>query len=99
MSSAFDWESRALERHCSHCSRESPGEVYTGRDYLSALQRLKGDVAEWQGHKVEPFFWSDADLMHVHLCHECVEHLGLRQTEAAHATLVLRPHLNKDGVR
>ena len=94
-----DWETRALERNCSHCNRESPGEVYPGRDYLHALQRLKGDEAEWQGHKVEPFFWSDADLIHVRLCDDCAGRLGLGQAEAAHATLVLRPQLNKERVR
>jgi hypothetical protein len=99
MSSAIDWETGALERHCSHCSRESPGEVYSGRDYLSALQRLKGEAAELQGHKMEPFFWSDADLMHVRLCKECVAHLGLGRTGDAHATLVFRPQLKKERVR
>ena len=94
-----DWETRALERNCSHCSRESPGEVYSGRDYLHALQRLKGDEAEWQAHKVEPFFWSDADVMHVRLCDDCAGRLGLGRPEAAHATLVFRPRLHKERVR
>ena len=56
MSSDADWETRALERRCVHCNGESAGAVYSGRDYLRALQRLKGDEAEWQAHKVEPFF-------------------------------------------
>ncbi len=99
MSPDADWETRALERHCSHCSRESPGEVYSGLDYLRVLQRLKGDEAEWQAHKVEPFFWSDADMMHVRLCHDCAKRLGLGQAEAAHATLTLRPRLNKEVVK
>jgi hypothetical protein len=98
MSSAGSWESSALERHCSHCSGEAPGEVYPGRDYLSALQRLKGDEAEWQAHKVEPFFWSDAEMMHVRVCGDCAKCLGLGQAEAAHATLTLRPQLNKEKV-
>lgn len=81
MSSATDWDTRALERHCSHCSGESPGEVYSGRDYLRVLQRMRGDEAEWQAHKVEPFFWSDADMMHVRLCAACVSRLGLTRAE------------------
>ena len=79
MSSVGDWETTALERHCSHCSRESPGEVYAGRDYLRVLQRLRGDEAEWLAHKVEPFFWSDADMMHVRLCGDCVTALGIER--------------------
>ena len=80
MSSPLNWETRALERRCSHCSGESSGEVYPGRDYLRVLQRLKGDEAEWQAHKVEPFFWGDADMMHVRLCGECAGRLGLRES-------------------
>jgi hypothetical protein len=85
MSSDADWETGALERRCVHCSGESRGEVYSGREYLRVLQRLKGDEAERQAHKVEPFFWSDADLLRVRLCDECAEHLGLRKPEAGHA--------------
>ena len=99
MSSDADWETRALERHCSHCSRESAGGVYSGEAFLRALQRLKGDEAAWQAHKVEPFFWSDADMIHVRLCDDCAERIGLRPAEAAHAALVLRPHLKKDKVK
>ena len=79
MSSDVDWETQALERHCSHCSRESAAEVYAGGAYLRALHRLKGDEAEWQAHKVEPFFWSDADMIHVRLCDDCAERLGLKR--------------------
>ena len=77
MSSINDWENRALERHCSHCSRETQGTIYPGQDYLRLLQVMRGDEAEWLAHKVEPFFWSDADMMHVRLCDDCVAHLGL----------------------
>lgn len=84
MSTVDDWEERALERCCSHCCRESPGVVYEGRDYLRLLQALKGDQAAWQAHKVEPFFWSDADMIHVRLCDECASHL--RRNESADVT-------------
>ena len=83
MSSDADWETRALERHCSHYSRESPGAVYSGLDYLRVLQTLKGDEAEWQAHKVEPFFWSDAAMIHVRLCDACVSRLGIDKAAAA----------------
>ena len=82
MSSITDWESRALERRCSHCSRESPGTIYMGLDYLRVLQSLRGVEAEWQGHKVEPFFWSDADMIHVRLCDDCSTHLGIAEAAA-----------------
>lgn len=77
MSSAEEWQARALERRCTHCSRESQGLVYSGRDYLRVLQGLRGDEAERLGHRVEPFFWSDADMIHVRLCGDCVAHLGV----------------------
>jgi len=77
MTTIIDWESRALERRCSHCSRESPGTIYPGLDYLRVLQSLRGVEAEWQAHKVEPFFWSDADMIHVRLCDDCSSHLGI----------------------
>lgn len=77
MSSGGDWDSLALERRCVHCSLGSPCEVYSGSVYLRVLQRLKGGEAEWQAHKVEPFFWSDADMIHVRLCADCVAALGV----------------------
>lgn len=91
MSSDGECWVKALERSCVHCSREAPGEVYSGREYLRALQALRGDVAEWQAHKVEPFFWSDAEMMHVHLCDDCVNRLGIGSLETAYAPR-LRAH-------
>jgi hypothetical protein len=79
MSSAVDWEGLALERRCSQCSRETPGAVYAGRDYRRVLQGMEGDEAAWQAHKVEPFFWSDADIIHVRLCDDCAARLGLKE--------------------
>ena len=82
MSSINDWENQALERRCAHCSRGTPGTVYPGQDYLRVLQRMRGDEAAWLAHKVEPFFWSDAEMMHVRLCDDCVAHLGLERVAA-----------------
>lgn len=89
MSSVSDWEARALERRCSHCSRESPGKVYPGREYLRVLQVLRGDEAERLAHKVEPFFWSDADVIHVRLCEDCAARLGFGEAEASYASCSL----------
>jgi hypothetical protein len=82
MWSINDWENRALERRCSHCSRETQGTIYPGQDYLRLLQEMRGDEAEWLAHKVDPFFWSDADMLHVRLCDDCVAHLGLERVAA-----------------
>lgn len=78
-----DWETRAFERHCTHCSRETQGETYAGRDYLRRLESLRGDEAMRLARKVEPFFWSDADLMHVRLCDACATALGFIQAAGA----------------
>ena len=83
MSSVSEWESRAFERHCTHCSRESPGTAYSGRDYLRVLQGLRGDEALRLARKVEPFFWSDADMMSVRLCDDCIAALGINTAALA----------------
>lgn len=88
MSQVIDWENRALERRCSHCSRESPGTDYPGREYLRVLQRMRGDKAAWLAHKVEPFFWADADLIHVRLCDDCASRLGLNEAAQATSTAI-----------
>ncbi|HYY97905.1 MAG TPA: hypothetical protein VE642_04895 [Pyrinomonadaceae bacterium] len=88
MASVDDWQARALERHCTHCRRESEGKVYSGQDYLRALQGMRGDVAERLAHKVEPFFWSDADMIHVRLCDDCAARLRVGDAAASHATPV-----------
>ena len=91
MSSVCDWETGALERRCVHCSRESSGNVYSGQDYLRVLQGLRGDEAERLAHKVEPFFWSDADMVHVRLCDDCVASLGVEKVGAGAATSFAAP--------
>jgi hypothetical protein len=72
-----DWETRALERRCAHCRGESPGRVYSGQDYVRVLQGLRGDEALRLARLVGPFFWSDADMMHVRLCDDCRAALGI----------------------
>jgi len=91
MSSVNDWETGALERRCVHCSRESSGKVYSGRDYLRVLQGLRGDLAEKLAHKVEPFFWSDAEMMRVRLCDDCVASLGIETAGAGTALSFAAP--------
>ena len=77
VSSVSDWETRALERRCTHCSGESSGRLYSGRDYVRVLQGLRGDEALRLGRLVGPFFWSDADMMRVRLCDACTAALGI----------------------
>lgn len=85
MASVSDWETRALERRCVHCCRESQGTAYTGQDYLRGLQGLKGDEAVRLARLVGPFFWSDADMISVRLCDDCRARLGLRTVAAGSA--------------
>lgn len=88
MSQVIDWEDRANERRCSHCCRDSPGMNYPARDYLRVLQGKKGDEAAWLAHKVEPFFWEDAEMIHVRLCINCASRLGLNETTQATSTAI-----------
>ena len=88
MSRVIDGENRALERRCSHCSRESCGTAYPGREYLRVLQGMRGDEAAWLAHKVEPFFWADADMVHVRLCDDCASRLGLGKAAQAPPTAI-----------
>lgn len=86
--SANDWETKALERRCTHCNRESQGILYPGQEYIRVLQGLKGDEAAWLAHKVEPFFWADADMIHVRLCEDCASRLGLNEAAQATSTAI-----------
>ena len=81
MSSEAEWQARALERRCTHCSRDSQGTIYSGADYLRVLQGLRGDEAERLAHKVEPFFWSDASMIRVKLCRDCAARLRVDEVE------------------
>lgn len=90
MSSDDDWQARAFERRCTHCSRERQGKVYSGQDYLRGLQCMRGEEAEGLAHKVEPFFWSDADMIHVRLCDDCAARLRMDESMTSPAASVER---------
>lgn len=36
-----------------------------------------GAIVESGAHEVEPFFWSDAEMIHVRLCEDCAAHLHI----------------------
>ena len=72
-----NWDTQAHERRCAHCSGGSLGAFYAGGDYLRALQNLRGGEATRLARHVEPFFWSDAEVMHIKLCEGCAAELGL----------------------
>ena len=86
MATVSEWGARALERHCVHCSRETQGTAYAGRDYLRGLQLLRGGEAMSMARRVEPFFWSDADMISVRLCEDCRALLKLRAVAGGPAT-------------
>ena len=69
------------DRRCVHYAGGALAEPYTGEVYLRALQRLRGDEATRAARLVEPFFWSDAKVVRVWLCRECLTRLGLGQEE------------------
>jgi hypothetical protein len=71
------------ERHCVHHLKGEAGEAYGGKNYIAALQRLKGSEAVNAARQVEPFFWSDAPLMTVWLCGVCAGALGLSKKQTA----------------
>ncbi len=71
-------QERALrERECVHRPTGTPGSFYRGQEFVSALHRLRGDAAVNVARKVQPFFWSDADLLSVWLCADCSKEAGL----------------------
>jgi hypothetical protein len=74
-----DYERLMLERRCVHCDAEAQGGFYTGRTYLHALQKHRGEEAVRLARKVEPFFWGDADIIRVRLCGACAAELGLEE--------------------
>lgn len=75
------------ERECVHRPSGVPGSFYRGQEFVSALYRLRGDAAVKLARKVQPFFWSDADLLSVWLCADCSKDAGLahplRELDAA----------------
>lgn len=65
------------ERECLHRRPGLSGRFYRGDEFVSALYRLRGDAAMRVARKVQPFFWSDADLLSVWLCADCSGEVGL----------------------
>lgn len=67
------------ERECLHRAAGSVGTFYPGDQFISALQRLRGEAGLRMARKVQPFFWADAPLLSVWLCAECAVEAGLGQ--------------------
>ena len=67
----------AQERYCIHHRAQPPGNYYTGTEYVAALERLKGNAAMKAASNVEAFFWRDAAVINVWLCHGCADVVGL----------------------
>ena len=72
----------AQERHCIHYREQATGSYYSGKEYVDALQRLKGNAAMKAASKVEAFFWRDASVIKVWLCHQCAGAVALRTAPA-----------------
>ena len=72
-------------RECVHRANGAPGGFYAGATYVKHLQRLPSDAALRAAARVTPFFWADAAHIHVWLCQDCAEELGLpgRESDAA----------------
>ncbi|HEX7955642.1 MAG TPA: hypothetical protein VF508_01795 [Pyrinomonadaceae bacterium] len=72
-------------RECVHRAAGAPGGFYPGSAYVKQLQRLPSDAALRAAARVTPFFWADAAHIHVWLCRDCAEELGLagRESDAA----------------
>jgi hypothetical protein len=65
------------DRRCAHFAQGAPTRSLPGEVYLSALQRMRGTDAARAARNVEPFFWADAKVVRVWLCHECAQAVGL----------------------
>ena len=70
-------EQPARERQCVHRGENTPGRIYRGDSYVSALQRLRSSAAMKMASKVGAFFWSDAPRVRVWLCRDCAREVGL----------------------
>ena len=69
-------------RECIHRVAGVPGGFYEARTYVKQLQRLPSDAAVRAAARVTPFFWADAAHIHVWLCRDCAEELGLSERES-----------------
>lgn len=100
--SEADYERLMLERRCVHCDAEATGGLYTGRAYLLALLRHRGEEAVRLARKVEPFFWGDADIVRMRLCGACADELALGEPpqdesadDAAHSSEQAHAHARR----
>ena len=73
------------ERECVHRRAGAAGDLYAGKAFVSALQRMRGEAALALARKVGAFFWSDAPRVSVWLCHACAREASLRRPEAVEA--------------
>lgn len=75
------------ERDCLHRQTGCAGAFYSGAQFVSALQHLRGEAGLRMARKVQPFFWADAPLLNIWLCAECSTEAGLgvqeRERDAA----------------
>ena len=69
-------------RECVHRAAGPPGDFYLGTAYVKQLQRLPSADAIRAAARVTPFFWADAAHIHVWLCRDCAEELGLKERES-----------------
>lgn len=65
------------ERECVHRRLGAGGDFYSGAEFVSALQRMRGGAAVELARKVGPFYWSDAPRISVWLCHDCAREAAL----------------------
>jgi hypothetical protein len=69
-------------RECVHRANGAPGNFYRGSIYVKHLQRLPSEAALKAAARVTPFFWADAAHIHVWLCRDCADELGLSERES-----------------
>jgi hypothetical protein len=57
------------------------GDFYSGEQFVSALQRMRGGEAVELARKVGAFFWSNAPRVSVWLCQECAREASLARPD------------------
>jgi hypothetical protein len=73
------------ERECVHRRTGAGGDFYAGEQFVSALQRMRGEAAVALARKVGAFFWSDAPRVSVWLCHDCAREASLARPDTLKA--------------
>jgi hypothetical protein len=69
------------ERECVHRRTGAGGDFYSGEQFVSTLQRMRGGAAVELARKVGAFFWSDATRVSVWLCHDCAREASLARPD------------------